>query len=119
MALPETVNELSWYKFGSAPTDRGATVIAGHVDTKAEGKGPLAELGGLERGDRLQLKVDGESLEYRVDEVREVSKSLLDLDALFSRVGPRRLHIVTCGGAYDADRGGYQANLVVVARPVD
>ncbi len=119
MALPETVNELSWYKFGSAPADQGATVIAGHVDTKIEGKGPLADLAQLKRGDRLDLKVGRKSLEYRVDAVREVSKSLIDLDALFSRQGPRRLHIVTCGGAYDTDRGGYQANLVVVAHPVD
>lgn len=118
MSLPETVNELSWYKFGAAPEDPGATVVAGHVDTKTEGKGPLANLAGLKRGDRLDLKVANRSVAYRVEAVRQVSKSLIDLDSLFSREGPRRLHIVTCAGAYDPDRGGYQANLVVVARPV-
>ena len=30
--------------------------------------------------------------------------------------GRRELNLVTCGGAYDADSGGYQANVVVNAR---
>lgn len=119
MALPDTVRELSWYKFGSGPLDAGATVIAGHVDTKSEGIGPLARLASLEEGDRIAVNVAKQEVTYRVDAVRQVSKSLLDLDALFARSGPRRLHLVTCAGAYDADRGGYQANLVVIARPVD
>ena len=118
MALPETVNELSWYKFGSGPQEPGATVIAGHVDTKSEGIGPLARLERLDKGDRISLRVGRASVDYRVEEVREVSKSLLDLDSLFSRSGPPRLHLVTCAGAYDPDQGGYQANLVVIARPV-
>ena len=119
MALPETVNELSWYQFGSAPSDSGATVIAGHVDTKTEGIGPLSRLERLKEGDRITLTVGQKEIAYRVDEVRQVSKSLLDLDALFTRTGPPRLHLVTCGGTYDPDRGGYQANLVVVAQPVN
>jgi hypothetical protein len=30
--------------------------------------------------------------------------------------GRRELNLVTCGGAYDSSRGGYQANVVVNAR---
>ncbi|MGL5827794.1 MAG: class F sortase [Nocardioides sp.] len=117
MELPDTVNALTWYKYGPAPADPGATVIAGHLDTKSEGIGPLARLENLAAGDLIGVKAGQQWTSYRIIEVREVSKSLLDLDELFRRAGPRRLHLVTCAGAYDADRGGYQANLVVVARP--
>ena len=37
---------------------------------------------------------------------------------VFSAAGDRRLVLITCGGPYDASRGGYQDNVVVVARPV-
>ena len=36
---------------------------------------------------------------------------------LFSRRGPERLHVITCGGEYLPDAGGYQQNLVVTAAP--
>jgi len=38
---------------------------------------------------------------------------------LFDRQGPARLTLITCGGAFDPDRGGYQQNYVVVARPIE
>jgi hypothetical protein len=38
--------------------------------------------------------------------------------ALFGRQGPPRLTVITCGGAFDAERGGYQQNYVVVAEPM-
>jgi hypothetical protein len=48
--------------------------------------------------------------------VTRVSKTLVDLPAVFSRSGPPRLHVVTCGGAYLPEDGGYQDNVVLVAR---
>ena len=38
-------------------------------------------------------------------------------DSLFARTGPGRLQIVTCGGSYLPDKGGYQENIVVTAAP--
>ncbi len=40
-----------------------------------------------------------------------------DLDALFTRDGPPRLHIVTCGGNFDRKARHYDENVVVVANP--
>ena len=37
--------------------------------------------------------------------------------SLFARTGPGRLQIVTCGGSYLPDKGGYQENIVVTAAP--
>lgn len=117
MALPRTPWAVSWYRFGAGPLSRaGATVLAGHVDTARHGIGPLARLGELRPGDRLLVRVGGRLVGYSVTSVTRVAKSVLDLPALFSRVGPPRLHLVTCGGAYLPDRGGYQDNVVVAAR---
>lgn len=117
MALPETPFEAAWYRFGPGPLDpRGATVVAGHVDTAEEGVGPLVGLTALRPGQSVVLDVGEESVRYVVEEVRQVDKAVVDLEALFSREGPPRLHLVTCGGPYLPDAGGYQANVVVVAR---
>lgn len=117
MALPRTPWAVSWYRFGAGPLSRaGATVLAGHVDTARHGIGPLARLGELRAGDRLLVRVGGRLVGYSVTSVTRVAKSVLDLPALFSRVGPPRLHLVTCGGAYLPDQGGYQDNVVVAAR---
>ncbi len=119
MALPETAYAVGWYRFGSGPLDRrGATVVAGHVDTAAEGTGPLAGLAAVRRGDPVSLWVGDRRVRYRVVEIARVAKSVLDLPALFTRAGPPRLHLVTCGGDYLPERGGYQDNVVLTARPV-
>jgi sortase (surface protein transpeptidase) len=117
MALPDRASRVGWYRFGSRPLDRsGATVLAGHVDTRAEGAGPLAGLAALRVGDVIEVRAGRRAVTYATTSVTRVSKALLDLPAVFSRAGPARLHLVTCGGAYLPEDGGYQDNVVVVAR---
>ena len=43
---------------------------------------------------------------------------LLPTDDLFAVDGPARLTIITCGGVYERDNGGYQANVIITAVPV-
>jgi sortase (surface protein transpeptidase) len=119
MAMPTSAFTLAWYRFGSRPRDpSGATMLAGHVDTVEEGAGPLAGLGALRRGDRIEVTAGSSIVTYRTTSVTRISKALIDLPAVFSRVGPPRLHLVTCGGEYLPDEGGYQDNVVVSARRV-
>ena len=117
MALPNSAFTVGWYRFGSRPLDRaGATVLAGHVDTRSEGAGPLAGLAALRAGDLITVRSGGRTVTYRTTSVTRIGKALIDLPAVFSRAGVPRLHLVTCGGAYLPDDGGYQDNVVVVAR---
>ena len=116
MELPATPFTVAWYRFGPRPSDRaGATVLAGHVDTAAEGAGPLAGLDTVREGDLVEVRAGDRVVVYRTTTVTRVSKALIDLPAVFSRVGRPRLHLVTCGGAYLPERGGYQDNVVLVA----
>ena len=118
MALPESPWQAGWYRFGSQPGTRGATVIAAHVDAVDTGRGPLAGLAGLKAGAAIEVVVDGATVRYRVTRVLRVDKDAFDADAVFSRTGPERLHVVTCGGRYDRATGGYEDNVIAIAVPV-
>lgn len=119
MELPKTPDLLGWYEYGAAPdSPQGATVLAGHLDTATDGVGPLAELGRLRRGDRIEVSAGGVAVRYAVTSITRIAKKGLDTDVVFSRRGPPRLHLVTCWGVYVPSAGGYQDNLVVAARRV-
>ena len=117
MALPERPTELGWYRFGAAPADdRGAVVLAGHVDSDRYGPGPLERAAGLRKGDEIEVRdAKGRTTTYEVVAVQRISKSDFDGDDVFTRTGRPVLRLVTCGGAYLPERGGYQDNLVVTA----
>ncbi|MCG6568644.1 class F sortase [Tessaracoccus sp. ZS01] len=120
MALPPDPAEAGWYRFGPAPGDtQGATVIAAHVDSKELGIGPLADLRRLAPGEVIVvLDATGVEHAYRVESVDSVPRAELDLAQLFARTGTHHLNLVTCGGPYLRDRGGYQNNVIARAVPV-
>lgn len=116
MDLPGSPWRAGWYRFGAGPGAPGATVIAGHVDTVADGIGPLAALTGLRLGAELRVSTADSTYRYRVTAVRTIDKRELDLPALFERSGRPRLHVISCGGTFTPG-AGYTSNVVVVAEP--
>ena len=116
MALPDSPFQAGWYKYGSAASDEsGAVVIAAHVDTKEAGAGPLARLDRMRPGDTVLVVTGSLTYAYRVESVLRLNKNAVDVAAVFSRSGPARLHLLTCGGPFDADTGHYEDNVIVVA----
>jgi LPXTG-site transpeptidase (sortase) family protein len=117
MAVPDRPTEIGWYVHGPRPgSARGSAVLGGHVDSREYGVGPLVSLKQLRRGDEIIIKTNKGTERYRVSTVRLISKQDLDLRDVFKRDGEPVLRILTCGGTYRRS-GGYQANLVVTARP--
>jgi hypothetical protein len=117
MELPETGLRAAWYRYGSAPSSpSGVTLLAAHVDTRSTGLGPFARLVDAEVGSAVAVE-SGEVFTYTVTEKVQVAKSEISLDGLFSREGPRRLVLVTCGGVFDRSTGHYVDNVVVTAVP--
>lgn len=118
MALPARPEVLGWYRFGPAPgAGTGSVVLAGHLDSKRYGLGPLVGLRQVEVGDGVRVaRSDGRAKSYTVLDVRRYDRRALP-EELFARTGPERLRIITCGGDYLPDAGGYQQNLVVTAEP--
>ena len=118
MELPETVKQVGWYRFGALPSSSaGTTVLAAHVDTRAEGLGPFSHLREAKKGDEVTIVDEaGRERRYRVAAVTSLAKKKIDWDQVFDRRGNPRLVMVTCGGAYDQD-SGYRDNVLVTAFP--
>lgn len=95
----------------------GAILLAGHVDSARSGAGAFYGLEGARAGDSVSVtSSDGKTRRYSVTSMRRVRKGALPA-GIFSRSGPRRLVLVTCGGPFDAARGVYRDNIIVTARP--
>ncbi len=118
MALPTRPTEIGWYAYGPRPgSTRGSAVLGGHVDSREYGVGPLVTLKQLRRGDDIVITTNKGTEQFRVSTVRLIGKRDLEVREVFTREGKPLLRILTCGGTYRRS-GGYQANVVVTARPV-
>jgi len=105
-----------WIASSPAGSDRGSTVIVGHVDTAAAGPGALFRLTELRPGTDIVLHTAEEELvRYSVTTLIDYSKTG-DLPAeLFRTSGPPQLTLVTCGGEFDEATESYSDNIVVTA----
>lgn len=118
MAVPEDVGDVGWYRHGPAPGEPGAAVIAGHVDSREQGRGAFFDLRRLDVGARVEVTDSaGDVQRFDVVARRTYDKATLPADTLFSRTGPSQLVLVTCGGTFDSDAGSYRDNVVIYAQP--
>ncbi|NAZ75443.1 sortase [Kineococcus sp. T13] len=118
LEVPADGDRVGWYRWSAAPGAPGGTVLAGHVDTLAEGPGALYELAAVEPGTVVEVVLDdGSTRAYAVVERRSHPKSELPAE-LFTRSGPSTLVLVTCGGRFDEETRTYADNVVVRASPV-
>lgn len=118
LEVPENVRNVGWYRYGPAPGEPGATVIAGHVDSREQGRGAFFELRSLDVGARVKVTDSaGDVQRYEVVARRTYDKSVLPTDELFSRTGPSQLVLITCGGDFDSETRSYRDNVVIYAQP--
>lgn len=119
LSLPDDVHRVGWYRFGPAPGSAGSAVLAGHVDSHAQGLGALAPLREAAPGDEVQVTdAAGALSRWRVVGRELIDKSALPLGSLFGRTGPARLVLLTCGGPFQPELRSYRDNVVVVAEPL-
>ncbi|WP_427886249.1 class F sortase [Kribbella sp. GL6] len=119
LQVPAKAQNVGWWDGGAEAGDPyGSVVLAGHVDTKTEGLGYFARLRDVRPGEVVVLRGSGHTAAYRVVSVAAVRKdALATTSGAFDQTVDHRLVLITCTGAYDASRGGYQDNLVVTAVP--
>ncbi|WP_184840491.1 class F sortase [Allocatelliglobosispora scoriae] len=119
-AVPPSVDRVGWYRFGPGlEAAAGSVVIAGHVDSAAQGKGAFYRLRSLGTGDRVTVTgSDGRDYAYRVVAREEFRKTKIPLDRYFARDGEPRLTLITCGGPFDEQTRHYRDNIVVTAAPL-
>ncbi|MGD6979179.1 MULTISPECIES: class F sortase [Citricoccus] len=121
MEIPEDASIAAWYRFGPAPADgEGNTVIAAHAGSEHTPEGPLYALRTARTGDTVRVGDEsGRWHAYRVTQVERLGKDGLDFTPYFTRSGPERLVLVTCGGQWLPERQSYADNIIVVAESVD
>ena len=117
--VPSVPATAGWFGLGTVPGGRGSAVILGHVDS-VDGPAVFAGLPTLRSADLVRVTMSDDALvTFEVTAVETYANA--DFPARRVYAGSRRvraLNLVTCGGEYDADRGGYQSNVVVHARRV-
>jgi len=120
MVVPERTRRVGWYRYGPAPgSAQGSAVVAGHVDSAQEGRGALFRLRSADVGDEVRVALsDGRTVRHRVTGKETIVKRRLPTQRLFTREGPPRLVVITCGGPFVEDLGAYRDNVVIVAEPV-
>ncbi len=114
--VPTDPDLAGWYRLGTRPGAVGSAVILGHVDSD-EGPAVFYRLRTLNQGDVVDVQLaDGSSVRFQVRSIRTIPNEQFPARQIYAAKGGRTLNLITCGGAYDAARGGYQANVVVNAR---
>jgi hypothetical protein len=118
LAIPAALHRTGWWRDGSAPGEgTGAVLIAGHVDSAHGGPGAFFQLRHAATGQPVEVTTTGgRTYSYRITSVRTYAKAALPT-SVYSRLGPARLVLVTCGGPFDARTGHYRDNVVVTAVP--
>jgi LPXTG-site transpeptidase (sortase) family protein len=120
LRVPENVRHVGWWDGSAYAGDPfGSVVIAGHVDSATEGLGFFARLRGTKKGEVITLRAGAHVLRYRVTGIKTVAKKALASDsAAFDQTGNPRLVLITCGGVFHRDQGGYDSNLLVIGTPI-
>jgi hypothetical protein len=130
MEVPDDVRTIGWYDpepdpatgagLGVIPGLQGTAVLAGHVDSRTQGRGALYDLRELAVGDTIEVDhADGSSTVWQVTDVIRYPKATLPYHEVFTWAGPPRLALITCGGEFDRTARSYTDNIVAYAVPLD
>ncbi|MGY1748821.1 class F sortase [Modestobacter sp. SYSU DS0511] len=115
LEVPPGAYPVGWYEGSPTPGQRGPAVVAGHVDWHGE-PGAFYGLRELLPGDEVVIeRADGTMATFRVDRVEEHGKDAFPTDAVYGDIDHAGLRLITCGGAFDDESGGYLDNVIVFA----
>jgi LPXTG-site transpeptidase (sortase) family protein len=116
LQVPTSYTETGWFTGGPEPGERGAAVIAGHVDSTS-GPAVFYRLRALRRGDDITVVVKGSSVvHFTVTSLRQVPKTRFPTGLVYRRTTKPTLRLITCDGAFDQATGHYVDNLIVFAK---
>lgn len=115
LEIPDSADDLGWWRDGPAPGEAGAALVVGHVDS-AEGPGVFYDLSTLQEGAVVSVRrSDGRTVRFAVTGTQVLPKDDFPDDLVYRTEGKPSLHLVTCGGIFDRETGHYRDNVVVFA----
>ena len=118
MAVPDNIEDVSWFSPGYQPGQNGRAVIAGHVDG-VEGPAIFWDLSKLQLGDEVLVQDEDRTLTFKVHTMESVPLDLADVSTVFGYTSSPELVLITCSGTYDFDRGTREERLIVYASLIE
>lgn len=113
MEAPDDSISVGWFKFGSAPGEKGSAVIAGHLDGKNGEDGVFKNLYKLKNGDELYVEDStGKSTHFIVQGSRIYDPGFAE--EIFSSNDGVHLNLITCDGAWDGTKKSYSKRLIIL-----
>ncbi len=108
-------DQAAWYRYSPTPGQMGPSVIVGHVDS-AMGPSVFFKLGALKPGQRIKVtRADHTTAAFEVDSVESFLKNSFPSRIVYGDTDYPALRLITCGGSFDKETGGYRNNIVVFA----
>jgi LPXTG-site transpeptidase (sortase) family protein len=122
MQVPRDISVVGWFDASAFPASEvGHAVLVGHRDGVDDPNGVFRRISELSKGDTVSVVDLGlRRSVYRIKGTRVLSRTQFaeESASIFADDGVHRLILLTCGGAYDRERGGYQSTVVVTAEPM-
>jgi hypothetical protein len=115
LEVPKRWEQAGWFGRTARPGERGAAVIAGHVDSTA-GPAVFYRLGALRPDDAIRVRRrDGSSIAFRVRRVERWPKDRFPTARVYQPTRRPTLRLITCGGTFNPQSGHYLDNTIVFA----
>lgn len=115
VSVPDSYEEVGWYKNGATPGEIGPAVILGHVDSY-EGAAVFYLLGQLENGDEIEVtRADGTTATFVVTDKERLPQENFPTEKVYGPIDFAGLRLVTCTGIYSKGEARYSHNLIVYA----
>jgi hypothetical protein len=116
LQVPTNATAAGWWSGGTAPGDRGAAVIVGHINWGGH-EGVFGRLHEIVPGqDVLVTHPSGAIDRYRVTTTAIYPKTSFPTRLVYGPLPYAGLRLITCSGRFDARTGHYDDNLIVFAR---
>jgi len=117
--VPDTYDELGWYRYGPTPGDLGPAVVLGHVDS-IDGPAVFFALGQTEVGDIVEIdRADGTTVRFEITRLDRRPQSDFPTREVYGDIDHAGLRLITCSGVYNHGTLEYSHNLIVYAKLVD
>jgi sortase (surface protein transpeptidase) len=116
LEVPKHYGEVGWWKGGPEPGQRGAAVIAGHVDTPTA-PAVFFRLRKLRQGDQVRwIGENGVIATFRVTRSEHDPKASFPTSRVYGATRRPELRLITCAGPPDASGRRALDNLIVFLR---
>lgn len=113
--VPDSYEEVGWYKYGPTPGELGPAIVLGHVDSY-EGPAVFWPLRKLKPEDQIFIdRIDGTTATFTVDRLEEYSQNGFPTDKVYGDLDYAGLRLITCSGVYNHGTFRYSHNLIVFA----